>query len=408
MFYHREIYQTISHSKLRTALTGLSVSWGIFMLIVLVGMANGLVRDFESDSDSQATDNIALYGGVTSRGWHGYAEGRRIQLKGSDGPAMRSRSGGRVSDVTLVITNDTARVTCGSRSVSSGYTGAEPAVERTSRVDIAAGRFINAADMRDTRRVMVLSERTVGQLFGDGCEAADAIGREVTCMDLVFRVVGVYSSRWDETVYIPYTTARMLAGNSDDVGQITVSLDGVNSMADGEAAERNVVETLAVRHDFDPDDTGAVWTWNRFTQHLQIASGMSILGAVTWIIGILTLLTGIVGVSNIMFVSVRERTHEIGVRRAIGARPRQIVTQIILESVTITALFGYIGIVLGVGVLQLLDMAFGGMQGFPSPVVDLGVAFEVTLLLVIAGALAGLFPALKALKVKPVEALRTE
>ena len=179
-------------------------------------------------------------------------------------------------------------------------------------------------------------------------------------------------------------------------------------MEQGEAAEQSVRDVLSKQHDFANDDNSAVWIWNRFTQHMQMSTGLGILNYAIWIIGIFTMLSGIIGVSNIMFVSVKERTHEIGIRRAIGARPRSILGQIIMESVFITGFFGYIGVVLGIGVTELLNHLFADSKFLKDPTVTVAIALQVTVVLIIAGSLAGLFPALKALKVKPVEALRTE
>ncbi len=204
-----------------------------------------------------------------------------------------------------------------------------------------------------------------------------------------------------------------MSGGSDYVNNITVKLKDVRTLEESENAEKGFRSTLGRQHTFADDDSGALWIWNRFSDYLTTSSAMGVLGMAVWIIGLLTMLSGIVGVSNIMFVSVRERTHEIGVRRAIGAKPRSILRQIILESVAITTLFGYVGIVFGVLAAQGIAALTagdgeGGHQILKDPTVDLAIAFQVTLVLIIAGALAGLFPAMKSLKIKPVEALRDE
>lgn len=199
-----------------------------------------------------------------------------------------------------------------------------------------------------------------------------------------------------------------LSGSNGRVSTINVLAPDMKTQEDADAAEKLVKTTLAREHEFDPTDSGGVYIWNRFTGYLQGMTAMTILEMAIWIIGILTMLTGIVGVSNIMFVSVKERTHEIGIRRAIGAKPRSILIQIITESVALTALFGYIGIFFGMLVLAALAKAFTGMDFIRDPSVTLSIAVEVTVVLVVAGAFAGLFPALKATKVKPVEALRDE
>ena len=203
-------------------------------------------------------------------------------------------------------------------------------------------------------------------------------------------------------------TYKAISGADGYVEQMTVRVDGIASEDEADATETQIRSVLARRHEFNPEDSNAVWVWNQFANYLKQSQGMVYLNLAVWVIGILTLLTGIVGVSNIMFVSVRERIHEIGIRRAIGAKPKNIIIQILAESVAITALFGYIGLVAGMVILQVLDAFLGDAQGFKNPTVDISIAVQVTIALIVAGAIAGLFPAIKATKVKPVEALRDE
>ena len=207
---------------------------------------------------------------------------------------------------------------------------------------------------------------------------------------------------------VPYTAYKAVTGNTDEAYELDVTVEGLETEADGKAAEKSIRTTLAQRHEFHPDDPNAVWVWNSFTSYLTNKAANRYLELAVWVIGIFTLLTGIVGVSNIMFVSVRERTHEIGIRRAIGAKPRSVLAQILAESVAVTAIFGYIGIVAGTFVLQIIASVIGDVDGFRNPTVDISIAVKVTVALIVAGAVAGLFPALKAIKVKPVEALRDE
>lgn len=253
---------------------------------------------------------------------------------------------------------------------------------------------------------MVLSEDFARQLFPP--DGMAAVGKRVNCRGLSWLVVGVYRANWYRDNIVPYTTARHISKNPEEVGSLKVTLKNVNSESDGETAEKDIRQSLAKAHNFDPDDESALWINNRFLNGLQAQNGMSILSVSVWVLGLLSLLSGIVGISNIMFVSVRERTHEIGIRRAIGARPRTILVQIIAEAVAITTLFGYIGIVFGTALAQIIGHLSEGSGILVNPTVNLSLAFEVTLVLVIAGALAGFFPAMKALKVKPVEALRDE
>lgn len=400
-----EILQTLSHNKLRTALTGLAVAWGIFMLIVLLGVARGVTNSFESNMMGPGSKSIQIWGGNTSKPYGGYREGRRIRMSDGDPEDIARSNTRRISDVSSVIYGEAQLTRSPKASMTIEYTGMYPSSFAQERYSMVSGRYINDKDMADQAHVIVLAEDNVPVLFPDG---DDPLGQYVSVKGISFKVVGVYHANWGRDNIIPYTTARTMAASKDEVGSIKVSLDDVTTEADGEEAEQSVRRTLARNHTFDPDDTGALWVNNRFTQGLQAQSGMNILNMSVWVLGLLTLLSGIVGISNIMFVSVRERAHEIGVRRAIGARPGSILVQVITESVAITTLFGYIGIVMGTALTQVIGMATTESGVLENPTVNLSLAFEVTMVLIVAGALAGLFPALKAIKVKPVEALRDE
>lgn len=400
-----EILQTLSHNKLRTALTGLAVAWGIFMLIVLLGVARGVTNSFESNMMGPGSKSIQIWGGNTSKPYGGYREGRRIRMSDSDPEDIARSNTRRISDVSSVIYGEAQLTRSPKASMTIEYTGMYPSSFAQERYSMVSGRYINDKDMADQAHVIVLAEDNVPVLFPDG---DDPLGQYVSVKGISFKVVGVYHANWGRDNIIPYTTARTMAASKDEVGSIKVSLGDVTTEADGEEAEQSVRRTLARNHTFDPDDTGALWVNNRFTQGLQAQNGMNILNMSVWVLGLLTLLSGIVGISNIMFVSVRERAHEIGVRRAIGARPGSILVQVITESVAITTLFGYIGIVMGTALTQVIGMATAESGVLENPTVNLSLAFEVTMVLIVAGALAGLFPALKAIKVKPVEALRDE
>ncbi len=402
-----EIWQTMRNNKLRTALTGVAVAWGIFMLIVLLGMSQGVINAFDANVGKQGANSVNIFGGLTTEPYHGYKMGRDIQLKGDDMEVLKAHGGDKVKNVTASISGPSVTMATDRDYATGYYEGVFPSELSSRGNELICGRFINDIDIRDQRKVIVLSRSMAESLYA---EPEKAVGQSLKVGDLMFQVVGVFDSRHSRSVYIPYTTAKALAGNDGNVDVLMVELQNVTTMEDGTAAEENLRRTLSAVHEFDPDDSGAIWVWNQFNQRLSMTTGMNILHIAVWVIGIFTLLSGIIGVSNIMFVSVKERTHEIGIRRAIGARPRSILTQIILESVSITTLFGYIGIILGTGITAILAKLIGNHpdRGFLNPGVNLSIALEVTLVLIIAGALAGLFPALKALKVKPVEALRDE
>ena len=374
------------------------------MLIVLLGVARGVTNNYEENMANNSANTIRLWSGSTSMPYKGYKEGREIKMRDKD-----------IDDVLDDV--DAA----GAVSVSSGVTGAVitgpvdyvsgdcsavfPDEARSQRINDIKGRFLNDRDNAEHRRSIVLSAKNADLLFGN---ADSAIGKEVKMLNLSWKVVGIYDHRWRTTSFIPYETYKAITGANRDIFQMSVRVDGVTTEEEALNAETQVREVLARNHEFDPADKNAIWIWNQFANALSMGNANTYLTIAVWVIGILTLLTGIVGVSNIMFVSVRERVHEIGIRRAIGAKPSGIIIQVLAESVAITTIFGYIGIVAGMGLLQILRPILDSVEGFSNPTVDISIAVEVTVALIIAGALAGLFPAIKATKVKPVEALRDE
>lgn len=401
----REISQTLNNNKLRTFLTGIAVAWGIFMLIVLLGMARGVLNNFENSSWSKTSNRIRIYSGYTSVPYKGYAEGRTVKPYLSDMELLPKNNPEVIGDVTTYTNLSSTIFSTSKDYITTSPQGVYPDIKNSDGLDIVAGRFINDADLSYNRKSIVLEEKNAKALFGD---AETAVGQRVDAMGLSWLVVGIYSHDWRNTVYIPFTTAKKLSGDDKYVSNLQVELKNVSSLEDGELAESNLRTTLARQHDFSPDDNSGLYFFNQFTNYLRNKSVFNILNLSVWLIGILTLLSGIVGVSNIMFVSVRERTHEIGIRRAIGAKPRNILIQIIAESIAITALFGYIGVFLGMVVTQIIAAATKGSDFLTNPTISIQIAIEVTIVLIIAGATAGFFPALRAIKVKPVEALRDE
>lgn len=400
-----EIAQTLRNNRLRTFLTGISVAWGIFMLIVLLGAARGVTNSFNENMGSMDYNTVNVWQGITSKPWKGYKDGRWIVLKGSDRKAIMSDNPETVSDVAAFASVDTAKISSPKYTLTDGFQAVYPKAQSGDRVKMLYGRFINDRDIEAARRVMVIHKDKAELLFD---KAENALGKTVSSMGLAWTVVGVYRHDWRSQSYAPYTTYKAITGNNDEAYQLTVTVEGLKTQEDADKVDKDIRASLAKAHQFDPDDNSAVWMWNRFSSYLSNQEGSRILKTAVWLIGLLTLLTGVVGVSNIMFVSVRERTHEIGIRRAIGAKPRSILSQVLAESIGITALFGYIGVFFGMVTLQIVDMFTKNVPGFTNPTVDISIAVEVTIALVVAGAAAGLFPALKAIKVKPVEALRDE
>ncbi|MCR5276391.1 MAG: ABC transporter permease [Bacteroidales bacterium] len=435
-----EIWESIRRNKLRTCLTGFAVSWGIFMLIVLLGAGNGLMNSFMMGGDDIATNTMQVGGGYTSKPYDGLEEGRRIDLDERDVALTGSEMFSDHVDQVISSVSTSATVSYGKRHFSGSIEGNFPARQEMDKIEILCGRFLNEKDIRESRKVVVLQEDQAENLLGnevrdrgmrlmgkrlDGAsgrkvQVRDLIGKYVRIGDFSFRVVGVAKSNDasnSNTVYAPYTTVRTVYGKGRVVDDITFTFHGLESEEENEAFEEQFRAVVNLRHRAAPDDRRALWIWNRFTQNLQMNKGRGILSTALWIIGLFTLLGGIVGVSNIMLITVKERTHEFGIRKAIGASPWAIMKLILAESVTITAFFGYVGMFLGMIACQILDKTVGQssisimdaqIAMFVNPTVGLDVALEATLVLIVAGSIAGLFPARKAAQVRPIEALRAE
>ena len=402
----KEIWQTMCTNKLRTALTGFSVAWGIFMLILLLAISNGIIGSFDENSMKADPFRIQIWPGLTSKPYAGLKEGRRVELHESHFDAVRDADPSMITGIEGEYTFR-AEISTQKDYMPGNYCiGAFPSA-LSGYMKMLHGRFINEADLRETRKVIVITKTAAETLFPS---VDSAVGKTVKAAGIVFTVVGVYDTDWGgvTSVYIPYSTAVALNGYDDRVDQMVVHHRPVTAVEDVQRLEQDVREALSAAEKFAPDDNSAIWVNNRYENYVQNQKGLSILNYAMWTIGVLTLITGIVGVSNILFVSVRERTHEIGIRRALGARPASILRQVVLESIALTTVFGYIGIVMGTVACEVVKYVFRDSDFMLSPEVDLGIAVQVTVALIIAGALAGLFPALRALKVKPVEALRDE
>ncbi|MBO4671227.1 MAG: ABC transporter permease [Bacteroidales bacterium] len=415
-----EIWESVRRNKLRTCLTGFAVSWGIFMLIVLLGAGNGLMNSFMQGGGDFASNSVSVGGGWTSKPYDGLKSGRRITLDDTDVSLTASEQFLDHVDKVSATVGANATISYGKKYFSGYIDGQYPAVQEMSKVEILHGRFLNDKDIDLSRKVVVMPESTAEKLLDNGQSPATLIGKYVKVGGLAFRVVGISKSermRNDNNLYAPFTTVKTVYGKGKDVGSISFTTKGLNTKADNEAFEKQYKSVINLHHRAAPDDERAIWVWNRAEQDVQMKQGRSILSTALWIIGLFTLLGGIVGVSNIMLITVKERTHEFGIRKAIGASPWAVTKLIISESVCITAFFGYIGMFLGMLTCTLLDKTLGQAKMslmdqqiamLVDPGVGLDVAIEATLVLIIAGTLAGLFPARKAAGVRPIEALRAE
>lgn len=411
----QEIYGTIKRNKLRTALTGFAVAWGIFILIVLLGAGNGILNAFEQQSGNMAMNSFQIWPGQTSIPYQGLKEGRNIKLTEKELELTRQMTD-HVTHASAILQQGGVNLSYKQDHLSLQLTGVMPNYPETNGLQLKKGRFINQLDMKQKRKVIVLHEKTTEMLFGD--KQSEAIGKHINASGIAYQVVGIYTTPMEEfspTAYLPYTTLQLIYNKGDGIGSLVFLTKDITDLPSSEAFEKDYRTVISKAKQFDAEDRSAIWVWNRFSQYLQQQTASDLLRTSIWVIGIFTLLSGIVGVSNIMLITVKERTHEFGIRKALGAKPHSILTLIIAESITITTLFGYIGMIAGIAWTeymnkvageQVMDIGIASATVFVNPTVDLHIAIQATLTLIAAGTLAGFFPARKAVMIRPIEALK--
>ena len=412
-----EIWSTARRNKLRTTLTGFAVAWGIFMIIVLLGAGNGLINATMKMASDFLTNSMEAYGGQTSKAYQGLSEGRYIQLNKQDLEASESEFKNNIDEVGACYYYNSI-VILGEQYMSMQIVGVYPVHTKIVKQMLICGRFVNDIDQREKRKVLVLNDKQAKEL--EPRDFKTLLGKYVKVGDFSFKVVGIYKNPGDGegNAYSAYSTIKGIYGaNSPSIGNIEFTFHGLTTEEANEAFEKDYRRRLNANHQAHPEDERAIWLWNSYTQSLQMENGMAIIHTFLWVIGLFTLLSGIVGVSNIMLITVKERTHEFGIRKAIGAKPWSILKLIITESVIITTLFGYVGMLLGIFANEYMDATLGhevtdlGMEKltlFVNPTVGLDVCFEATMVMIIAGTIAGLIPAYKASKIRPIEALRAD
>lgn len=414
-----EILTTIKHNRLRTALTGFSVAWGIFILIVLLGAGNGLINATMGNSSRYLSTSMVVSGGATSKAYDGLGEGRDVQLNDKDFNITSKGFPNNVKSVGAELSQQGETLVNGSDYTTGiNLSGIYPNDVEINKRTMICGRFINELDLKERRKSIVISSDMAKELLPQSPLSLN--GQIIRTTTLAFRVVGIYESQKNSMgndAFIPFTTFRAIYNKGDKTGNIVFSFSNLNSEAENEAFESDYRARINRQHRAAPDDENAIWIWNRFTQALSMDTATGLLRTALWVIGILTLISGIVGVSNIMLITVRERTHEFGIRKAIGAKPWSILRLIIIESIVITTFFGYIGMVLGIAANLYMDATIGqetidnglfSIQMFTNPTVGIDVCVKATLLMIVAGTLAGMVPARKAAKIRPIEALRAE
>jgi putative ABC transport system permease protein len=415
----QEILSTMKKNKLRTFLTGFAVAWGIFMLMVLLGAGNGLSNGVGSNFQGNATNAMWIWSNETSLPYAGFKSGRRIQYTIDDYEAIK-----KIKKIDKI----SARYWIGDRTYAFGNEygnyntqACHPDFIDIEKFIITEGRFLNEIDMQNERKVMVIGKDIKKALFKD----VDPVGEFIKVGNVPFKIVGVYNEldprEGTRQGLIPITTAQRLFNAGDKIHEMALTTEDV-SKAESQKMEENIKNLLAQRHKFDPKDNRAVGLYNSLENYIETMSIFRTIKLFVWVIGILTLIAGIVGVSNIMLIVVKERTKEIGIRKALGATPRSIINLVLQESLLITVVAGYVGMFLGIFLMEGINflmeqqaqaqLGANGDQGefrmFMNPTVDIRIALTALVLLIGAGALAGYIPAKRASSIKPIEALRDE
>ena len=413
-----EVWSTSKRNKLRTTLTGFAVAWGIFMLIFLLGAGNGLINAQLQQSTRFLANSMRVFPGETSKAYKGLKEGRSITLNDRDILISNQTYGQYVDDVGGRLEQYNVNINYGDNYVASqSLVGVAPTHPKIDKTEMIAGRFINEIDMKEQRKNVVLSRSQAKELSKD---YRSLVGKNVKISNLNFQVVGIYKddeSRNNTDAFIAYSTIKTIYAKGDDAGSLEFTIKNLKTQEDNEQFEKNYRASINNNHQAAPDDDRTIWLWNRYMDNIQMNQGIAIMQTALWIVGLFTLLSGIVGVSNIMLITVKERTREFGVRKAIGAKPWSILKLIITESIIITSFFGYIGMVCGVAANEIMDATIGHTTVdtglfkaamFVNPTVGLGTCIGATIAIVIAGTIAGLIPAIKAARIRPIEALRAE
>jgi len=405
----QEIFETMKKNKLRTFLTGFSVAWGIFMLIILLGSGYGLENGVKKAFEGDAANTLWINPGQTTMPYKGMKQGRNIMFTNEDYELMKREIPNidKISSRLNVWQNNT--ISYKKEFGNYDIIACHPGYGYYETLEILEGRFINDADVNDFRKSVIIGIPVRDALFKNGEEP---MGKYIHVSGVPFKVIGVFKDaggdRDMQRVYIPISTAQKVFNFGNRIFTIGIVTQDIGLNESQDMAE-NVRQTLAQKHKFNPEDQRAVFVWNNLEEYIKLMTLFANIRLFIWIIGIGTIIAGVVGVSNIMMIVVKERTQEIGIRKALGATPWSIISLILMESVLITSFAGYIGLVMGVGLLELIRPLFENADTFfKDPEVDIMTALGATAVMVVSGMLAGFVPARKAAAIQPIEALRYE
>lgn len=407
----QEIFNTIRKHKLRTFLTALGVFWGIFMLVFLMGSGKGLENGVTSMFGNRAVNSLYVWTQRTTKPYEGLPPGRRAQLTSDDIRAIVARFGDKIKYMAPRMWMPSGEIVRGEKKGSFDVRGESPDLQYLEPIVVEEGRFINFLDMKEKRKVIIIGKRVKDVLFQGEDQV---IGKYLKIAGAEYKVVGIFKSKRgggdggedESSIFMPLSTAQQVLNRPNDIGWFVCAMKENITVS---SVEDDLKGLLRERHQIAPDDEQGVRSFNlekEFNQFQGLFGGIRWL---VWFVGIGSLLAGVIGVGNIMLIVVKERTKEIGLRKALGATPTAIIRMILLESVFITTVAGYIGLVFSTSIIFLMGLAVGeGSEFFASPEVDLSVGIGAIIILVISGALTGLIPAMQAANIHPVIALRDE
>ena len=401
----REIWESLRQNKFRTAMTGFAVVWGIFILVVLLGVSNGLENGMHANYGSRLSNSVDVWSSWTSIPYKGLPKERYMFF--NDNHAQIIRSMPEVELFSRVVSKYNVETVYSKESITLEVVGVESDYQHIFNKRLLSGRFVNARDIAEREKVGVLDERAIEML---GVTANHILGAYIKVSNVRFRIVGVCEKgdRWQgASIYIPFSTHQSIFSTYREFGKMCMTMtSGTRDI------EKKVKNLLAGPMQFDKDDPRAIGVW---TQEESVEEQGRVMGAIRLFIlllGLCTLISGAVGVSNIMLVSVRERTKELGIRKALGAPPATIMWSVVGESLIITTFFGFVGVLIGSGVVAIIRMVVANSQGaeqvLQNPSVDLGAILIATLILVIIGVIAGAIPAYRAMRIKPIEAMNAD
>ncbi|CAA0148400.1 ABC transporter permease [Tenacibaculum maritimum] len=402
----REIFQSISKNKLRSALSGFTVAFAILLFTLLFGIGNGLQNTFKNEFAKDAINSIYIWPNRTTKPYKGKQSGRKIQFKNEDFEFLKERYADQIQMISPRIQRNVQVVY---KEEQDTYTlrGVYPKYDLLESAQITEGRFLNLRDVKQKSKIVVIGRMVEKDLFGQ----LSAYGKELNIGGIVYRVIGVFSDPGGDSderfIYTPFTTMQQIYGNNDHIDEFGMTYNPELSIDEAIAFSNKMRKELKEKHDIAPNDQRGIRVRNYASDNKEVSGMIVGLSILILIIGMGTLIAGVVGISNIMVYVVKERTKELGIRKAVGATPKVIVSMILLESVFITALSGYVGLMIGVGILELIGPSLEDYF-ILNPGVSTPVVVGATITLIIAGIIAGYLPAKRAASIKPIVALRAD